>query len=44
MLETHISDHFKNYHMTIEDKLIIVIQKNQMDKLFIVDIKDHTKK
>lgn len=44
ILGTDISKNFNSCHMIIEDKVIIVEYKDQVDKLFIVDIEDDTKK
>lgn len=44
MLETGISRDFNGLHMTIKDKAIMIVQKDQTDKLLIIDIKDNTKK
>lgn len=44
MLETGTSQNFNGYYMTIEDKTIIIIQKNKADKLIIVDIEDNVNK
>lgn len=43
MFKIDISGNFNNCHMTIEDKIIKVIKKDQVDKLLIVDIEDNTK-
>ncbi len=44
ILESGISGNYNGCHMTIGAKFIIVVQKNQAEKLVLVDIKDNTKK
>lgn len=44
ILETGISRVFNGCHMIIRLEFIMVIQKNQADKLVLVNIKDNTKK
>lgn len=44
MLEISVSKDFKGCRMTIEDKSIMVMQKKQTKKLFLINIKDNTKK
>lgn len=44
ILEIGISKNFNGYYMTIEAKAIIVVQKNQVEKLVLVNIKDNVKK
>lgn len=44
MLETSLSKNFNSCHMIIEDKIIIIIQKSQVNKLLIIDIDDYVKK
>lgn len=44
MLETNTSQNFNGYYMTIEDKTIMIVQKNKADKLIIVDIEDDVNK
>lgn len=44
MLEIGVSRDFKSCRMTIEDKSIMVMQKKQIEKLFLINIKDNTKK
>lgn len=44
ILKTRISETFNSYYMIIKDKTIIIIQKNQGNKLLIVNIEDDIKK
>ena len=44
ILETNASRDFNGYYMTIKAESIMVVQKNQAEKLVFVDIKDNTKK
>lgn len=44
ILETHTLEDFNGYCMTIKAESIMVIQKNQTEKLVLVDIKDNIKK
>lgn len=44
MLGTGTSVNFNNCYMTIEDKAIMIIQKDKVDKLLIVDIENNAKK
>ena len=44
ILETDISEDFNGYYMTIKADFIMVVQKNQAEKLALVDIKDNVKK
>ena len=44
ILETGASGDFNGCRMTIEAEFIIVVKKNQVEKLVLVDIKDNAKK
>lgn len=44
ILEIGAIGNFNGYYMTIKDKAIMFIQKNQADKLLIVNIEDNVKK
>lgn len=44
ILETNISRDFDSCHITIEVGSIMVVRKNQAEKLVFVDIKDNAKK
>lgn len=44
ILKTGASRDFNSCRRTIEAKSIMVVQKNQTEKLVLVDIKDNTKK
>lgn len=44
ILETSASEDFNSYYIIIKTKSIMVIQKNQTEKLILIDIKDNTKK
>ena len=44
ILETSALEDFNAYRITIEAKSIMVVQKNQTEKLVLVDIKDNAKK
>ncbi len=44
MLETGVSGDFNGCRMTIKAESIMVIQKNQAEKLVLVDIKNKAKK
>lgn len=44
MLETNKLRDLKDWCITIKNKFIIIIQKNQRKKYFFVDIKNNTKK
>lgn len=44
MLETGISKDFNSCHILIEAKSIMVILKNQVEKLVLIDVKDNIKK
>ncbi len=44
ILETNTSGDFYNCCMTIEAESIIVVQKNQVKKLILINIKDNAKK
>ena len=44
ILKIEASGDFNGYHMTIKAESIIVVQKNQVEKLILVDNKDNAKK
>ena len=44
ILKTGASRNFNGCRMTIKAKSIMVVQKNQAEKLVLVNIKDNTKK
>ncbi|MCJ1345194.1 hypothetical protein MMC31_003400, partial [Peltigera leucophlebia] len=44
ILETGASKDFNNCRMVIEAESIMVVQKNQPDKLVLVNIKDNARK
>ena len=44
ILEIGVSEDFNGCRMTIEAESIMVVQKNQVEKLVLVDIKDNAKK
>ena len=44
ILETGTSGDFNSCRMTIEAESIIVVQRNQIEKLILVNIKDNAKK
>lgn len=44
ILEIGISRDLYSDHMTIEVEFIMVVQKNQVKKLVLIDIKNNTKK
>lgn len=44
ILETCTWRNFNDYHMIVEDKAIMIIQKYQADKLLIIDIENNAKK
>ena len=44
ILETSTLKDFNNCRMTIEAEFIIIVKKNQAEKLVFIDIKDNTKK
>ena len=44
MLETGISGDFNSCRITIEAKSIMIVHKNQTEKLVLVDVKDNAKK
>ena len=44
ILEIGVSGDFNDCYMTIKAESIMVVQKNQAEKLVLVDIKDNAKK
>ena len=44
ILQTGASRDFNGYRMTIKAEFIMVVQKNQVEKLVFIDIKDKAKK